>query len=42
MKILMVLSDNTYPPDIRVEKEADALLKAGAARAMTHRHKKED
>lgn len=25
----MVLSDNTYPPDIRVEKEADALLKAG-------------
>jgi len=29
MKILMVLSDNTYPPDIRVKKEAKVLLKDG-------------
>ncbi len=29
MRILMVLSDNTYPPDIRVRKEASALIKAG-------------
>jgi glycosyltransferase involved in cell wall biosynthesis len=29
MKILMVLSDNPFPPDIRVEKEAKTLLKSG-------------
>ncbi len=29
MKILMVLSDNTYPPDIRVGKEANSLIKNG-------------
>jgi len=29
MKILMVLSDNTFPPDIRVKKEANALISAG-------------
>lgn len=28
MKILMVLSDNTYPPDIRVNKETKALINA--------------
>ena len=29
MNILMVLSDNTYPPDIRVKKEARSLIDAG-------------
>ncbi|UCE38109.1 MAG: glycosyltransferase family 4 protein [Thermoplasmata archaeon] len=29
MKILMVLSDNTFPPDIRVEKEARSLISSG-------------
>ena len=29
MNILMVLSDNTFPPDIRVKKETRALIEAG-------------
>ena len=29
MNILMVLSDNTFPPDIRVKKEAKSLIDAG-------------
>jgi len=29
MRILMVVSDNTYPPDIRVEKEIKALMPDG-------------
>jgi len=29
MNILMILSDNTFPPDIRVKKEAGALIGDG-------------
>ena len=29
MNILMILSDNIFPPDIRVKKETKALINAG-------------
>lgn len=37
MNILMVLSDNTFPPDIRVKKETEALIAVGHKIALIAR-----
>ena len=39
MNILMVLSDSTFPPDIRVEKEAKSLIKEGHKLFLLARNK---